>query len=115
MLAEDKSGETELLKSLEISLQNDFYEQVMRAYVNLGSVHLQQRNLHAADKYFSMGLEYSNEKDIYVFSLCMAGHYAKVKLHLGDWDESIELANSVLNNESVPPGNTVMPRFMLLL
>jgi DNA-binding CsgD family transcriptional regulator/tetratricopeptide (TPR) repeat protein len=115
MLTEDKSGETELVKSLEISLQNDFYEQAMRAYVNLGSIHLQQRNLKTADKYFSMGLEYSNEKDIYVFSLCMAGHYAKVKLHLGDWDESIELANSVLKKESVPLGNTVMPRFIIAI
>ena len=115
MLAEDKSGETELLKSLEISLQNDFYEQAMRAYVNLGSVHLQQRNLQASDQYFSMGLKYSNEKDIYVFSLCMAGHYAKVKLHLGDWDEGIELANSVLKKESVPPGNTVMPLYIIAI
>jgi DNA-binding CsgD family transcriptional regulator/DNA polymerase III delta prime subunit len=109
MLVQDKSGESDLLRSLEISLQNDLYEHVARAYTNLASIYLQQRKLYSADKYFSIGLEYANEKDIYVFSLCMAGHYAKVKLHLGDWNESIELANSVLNNESVPPGNKVMP------
>ncbi|MEJ2193431.1 MAG: LuxR C-terminal-related transcriptional regulator [Ignavibacteriaceae bacterium] len=115
MLADDKSGKIELLKSLEISLQNDFYEQAMRAYVNLGAIHLQQRNLQSADKYFSMGLEYSNETDIYVYSLCMLGHYAKVKLHLGDWEESIELANSVLKKESIPPGNKIMPRFIIAI
>jgi DNA-binding CsgD family transcriptional regulator len=115
MLVEDKSGESELLRAIEISLHHDFYEQVMRGYVNYGSIHLQQRNLHAADKYFSMGLEYSNEKDIYVFSLCMAGHYAKVKLHLGDWDKSIKLANSVLNNDSVPHGNRVMPLYVIAI
>jgi len=115
MLTEDKSGESELLKSLEMSLRNNFYEQAMRAYVNLGSIHLQQRNLQIADQYFSMGLEYSNEKDIYVFSLCMIGHYAKVKLHLGNWDESIELADSVLKKESVPPGNKVMPLFIIAI
>ncbi len=109
MLVGDKSGENELLKSLEISIQNGFYEQATRAFVNLGSVYLQQRNLKEAEKYFSRGLEYGNEKDIYVFSLCMAGHYAKVKLNLGNWDESIELANLVLNEESVPLGNTAMP------
>ena len=109
MSAGEKDGETTLLKSLEISLQNDFYEHATRAYVNLGSINLQQRNLHKAEKYFSKGLEYGNEKDIYVFSLCMAGHYAKTKLHLGFWDESVELANYVLNLKSVPPGNTVMP------
>lgn len=109
MLVEDKSGEYALLKSLEISLKNEYYEHVTRAYVNLGSVNLQQKNLQEAEKYFSRGLEFGNEKDIYIFSLCMAGHYAKTKLFLGNWDKSIELANLVLNKESVPPGNTVMP------
>ncbi len=113
--AGEKSGETALLKSLEISLKNDFYEHATRAYVNLGSIHLQQRNLFAADKYFSAGLEYGNEKDIYVFSLCMAGHYAKTKLHFGSWDEGIELANYVLKQKNVPPGNTVMPLNVLAI
>jgi len=109
MLDDEISGENDLIKSLEISAENDFYEHATRAYVNLGSIHLQQRNLIAADKYFYKGLEYGNEKDIYVFSLCMAGHYAKTKMHFGLWDESIELANSVLKEKSAPPGNTVMP------
>lgn len=109
LLDDDISGENDLLKSLEISVVNNLYEHATRAYVNLGSIHLQQRNLIAADKYFSRGLEYGNEKDIYVFSLCMAGHYAKTKMHFGFWDESIELANSVLKEKSTPPGNTVMP------
>jgi DNA-binding CsgD family transcriptional regulator/GTPase SAR1 family protein len=111
----EKSGETALLKSLEISLKNNFFEQATRAYVNLGSIHLQQRNLYEADKYFSKGLEYGNEKDIYVFSLCMAGHYAKTKLHSGSWDESIELANYVLKQKNAPPGNTVMPLNVLAI
>ena len=109
MLIGDQSGETDLLRSLEISIQNDFYEQATRCFVNLGSIHLQQRNLIEADKYFSQGLEYGNEKDIYVFSLCMAGHYGKSKLHLGNWEEATDLANLVLKQEIVPPGNTVMP------
>lgn len=108
MLGEDTSGQADLLKSLEISLQNNFYEQAARAYVNLGCAHLQQKNLFEADKIFLQGLEYCNEKDIYVFSLCMAGHYSKVKLHFGNWDEAIEDANSVLNKKSLPPGNSVM-------
>ena len=107
--AGEETGEIDLLKSLEISKENDLYEHATRAYVNLGSIHLQQRNLYSADKYFSNGLEYGNEKDIYVFSLCMAGHHAKAKLHLGLWDESIDLANYVLKQKDVPPGNKVMP------
>ena len=115
MLVDDESGEKDLLRSLEISTENDFFEHATRAYVNLGSIHLQQRNLISADKYFARGLEYGNEKDIYVFSLCMAGHYAKTKLHFGLWDESIDLSNYVLNQNSAPPGNTVMPLNVLAL
>lgn len=115
MSALKKSGETALLKSLDISVENDFFEHATRAYVNLGSINLQQRNLLAANKYFSKGLEYGNEKDIYVFSLCMAGHFAKAKLHFGSWEESIELANYVLKHINVPPGNTVMPLNVLAL
>ena len=109
MAAGEKDGEATLLKSLNISLKNDLFEHATRAYVNLASLSLQQRNLLVAEKYFTKGLEYGNEKDIYVFSLCMAGHYAKAKLHLGSLDESIELANYVLKHKNVPPGNTVMP------
>jgi len=115
MSAGEKSGETALLKSLNISLENDFYEHATRAYVNLGSINLQYRNLNAADQYFSKGLEYGNEKDIYVFSLCMAGHYAKTKLNFGSWNEGIELANYVLKHKNVPPGNTVMPLNVLAI
>ncbi len=115
MAAGEKDGEATLLKSLNISLENDLFEHATRAYVNLASISLQQRNLLAAEKYFTKGLEYGNEKDIYVFSLCMAGHYAKAKLHLGSLDESIELANYVLKHKNVPPGNTVMPLNVLAI
>ena len=115
MLTGDQSGELDLLRSLDISLKNDFYEQATRCYVNLGSIYLQQRNLSKAEKYFSSGLEYGNEKDIYVFSLCMAGHYGKTKLYIGDWEDAIDLANLVLKQESVPPGNTVMPLNVIAL
>jgi predicted ATPase/DNA-binding CsgD family transcriptional regulator len=109
LTTEDKSGESDLLRSLEISVENDFFEHATRALVNLGSINLQQRNLQIADKYFSKGMEYGNEKDIYVFSLCTAGHYAKTKLHFGLWDESVDLANLVLKQKNVPAGNTIMP------
>jgi DNA-binding CsgD family transcriptional regulator/tetratricopeptide (TPR) repeat protein len=115
LTTEDKSGESDLLRSLEISIENNFFEHATRAYVNLGSINLQQRNLQIADKYFSKGMEYGNEKDIYVYSLCIAGHYAKTKLHFGLWDESIELANYVLKQKSAPPGNTVMPLNVLAI
>ncbi len=113
MFADDFSGEEYLKKSLQISLQNDFTEQTSRAYINLGSALLQKRDLTKANKYFTEGSEYCNNKDLYTLSLCMAGHHANVKLYLGEWDEAVELANSVFQNEHVPGGNKIIPLFII--
>ena len=106
----DKAGEDELKKSLEISLKYDLFEHAVRAYINLGTINLNYKNLAEADNYFTAGIEYCNERDLYIFSLCQAGHHSKVKLFYGEWDKSIELANLVLNKENVPPGNRLLPQ-----
>ncbi len=105
----DYSGEECLKKSLEISLENNFYEHASRAYTNLGSILLQTRRLVEAEECFAAGSEYSNEKDLYTLSLCLAGHHAVVKLYLGKWDEAVEAASVVLKKENIPPGNKIAP------
>ncbi len=106
----DDSGEAELLKSLEIALSdNSFFEHAIRAYINLGGEYLYRRNLVKADRLFSEGVEFSREKDLYVFGLCLAGHHAKVKMLHGDWDKAAEMAEYVLNKKSVPSANRLMP------
>lgn len=115
MQAGDKAGENELKKSLEISLKYDLFEHVVRAYINLGSINLGYKNLAEADKYFTSGIEYCNEKDLYIFSLCQAGHHSKVKLLYGEWDKAVELANLVLTKENVPPGNRLLPQTIVAL
>jgi len=105
----DDTGREDLKRSLEISLRNDFYEHATRAYINLGSIEMLRRNLAEADRYFTAGSEYSNEKDLYIFSLCLAGHHSKVKLHLGKWDEAVDMTSDIFKKEIVPPGNKVMP------
>ena len=109
MFREDVSGEEDLKKSLELSLKNNFYEQASRAYVNLGSVLLQKRRLAEAEKYLSCGSEYCKRTDLYIFSLCMAGHNANTKLYTGEWNEAVELAGIVFKKEIIPFGNKIIP------
>jgi DNA-binding CsgD family transcriptional regulator len=109
MVTGDSSGESDLKRSLEISLRNNFFEHAERAYINYAGIKLQQRELAEADKYFSAGEEYGNEKDLYTLSLCLAGHHSKVKLHYGDWDAAVELAKLVLNKKNLPVANTLIP------
>lgn len=113
MFIGDFSGEEHLKKSLQISLQNEFVEHTMRAYINLGCVSLQNRDLQKAQKYFTEGSEYCSDKDLYTLILCMAAHHANVKLYLGKWDEAAEIANSVFQNENVPEGNKIIPLFII--
>ncbi len=105
----DVSGEADLKRSLEISLQHDYVEHAIRAYLNMGGMALYRRGLADADAYYSGGQNYSNEKDLYVFGLCLLGHYSKVKMHSGDWDKAVELSELVLSKQNVPPGNRLLP------
>ena len=105
----DAAGEADLKKSLEISLQHDYIEHAIRAYLNLGGMALYRRDLTNAELYYSGGRDYSNEKDLYVFGLCLLGHYSKVKMHYGDWDKAVEFSELVLSKQNVPPGNRLLP------
>lgn len=109
----DSSGEGCLKESLKMSLKHDFYEHASRGYTNLGSIFLQSRRLHEADVCFSAGIEYSNEKDLYTLSLCLAGHHIIVKLYLGNWDEAAETASMILRKENVPMGNKTAPNLVI--
>ncbi len=113
MFVDDFSGDEHLRKSLQISLQNDFVEHTMRAYINLGCILLQKRDLKRANKYFTEGTEYCSDKDLYTLILCMAAHHANVKLYRGEWEEAAEIANSVFQNENVPEGNKIIPLFII--
>ncbi len=113
MVADDQAGEDYLKRSLELSLQNDFFEHAARAYTNLGSCYLGQRNLTEADKYFATGLEYCNGKDLFTYGLCVVGHYAYTKLCLGKWEEAIELSNVILKRDDLAVANSVIPLCIL--
>jgi DNA-binding CsgD family transcriptional regulator len=109
MFASDDSGEKYLKKSLELSLQNDLHEHVCRAYVNLGTASMYRRNLTEADKFFSAAVDYANEKDIKLASLCVAGEIAQIKLHLGKWDEAFEISYEVYSDTNAPVMDKLMP------
>ncbi|HEY6625741.1 MAG TPA: response regulator transcription factor, partial [Ignavibacteriaceae bacterium] len=109
MFASDDSGEKYLKKSLELSLQNDLHEHVCRANVNLGTASMYRRNLTEADTFFSAAVDYANEKDIKLASLCVAGEAAQIKLHMGNWDEAFEISYEVYADTNAPVMDKLMP------
>lgn len=109
LFASDETGEKDLKKSLELSLQNDFHEHACRAYVNLGTVNMYKRNLPEADKFFTNAIEYSNEKDISLADLCVTGEAALTKLHMGKWDEAFDISYTIYEKSSVPVMDKILP------
>ena len=109
MLADDPSGQNYLKKSIQISLDNNFYEHASRGYVNLGSNYLERKNIKEANNYLMLAMEYANGKDLNIFELYSAGHYALAKLFSGDWDEALEIVNNILNSKNIPKRNRIIP------
>ena len=113
MFVDDPVGEVHLKKSLELSIKNNYSEHASRAYTNMGCVLLQRRRLNEASKYFIEGTEYFNEKDLYVYGLCMAGHHAHLKLYMGQWDEAVEMLNVIFRRDNIPDANKIVPLFVV--
>ena len=113
MMAGDESGEVYLKESLELSIQNNYPEYAARAYDNLGIAYVWARNLQKSFKYFTEGLDYSNDKDIDTLGLCIAGCLTKTKLHIGNWDNAVKTASMVLKRANVPLMNKILPLYVV--
>ena len=96
MFTYDDTGETILKESLRLSLQKGFDENASRTYLNLGLKYLSRRNLEIANKYYTEGIEHSNEKDLDNYWRSMLGGISKISLYLGNWDEAVEKAKIVI-------------------
>jgi DNA-binding CsgD family transcriptional regulator/tetratricopeptide (TPR) repeat protein len=113
MCGNDDSGKSYMDKGLELSLENGFHEEAARTYNNLGSTYLWRRNLSEAEKYFSLGLKYCNEKDIESLAMTMLGDLARTKLFMCKWDDAVETANLVLKKENISLMNKIIPLYVI--
>ena len=54
-----------LQQSLEIALKNSFHEHAARAYSNLGSIAVKQKDYVLAKKILDEGIQYCEDRDLY--------------------------------------------------
>jgi len=109
MFASDDSGEMFLKNSLKLSIENDLNEHACRAYVNWGTVNMYRRNLTEADTLFTSAIDYSNEKDISLADLCVTGEVGQIKLHMGRWDEALDISITIYERNNVPVMDKILP------
>lgn len=96
--AGDVGGYDDLERSLKIALERNLQEHIARAYTNLSSSGIAQRNYELGRRYASQGIAYCEEHDLDAWVLYMMSWRARLKLELGDWAGAGEDAEKVLRN-----------------
>jgi DNA-binding CsgD family transcriptional regulator/tetratricopeptide (TPR) repeat protein len=100
-LAGNDQGRFKLEESLRLALANNLQEHAARAFTNLASMTVRNRNYRQAMRYLNNGIAYTTEHDIDAFKLYMTAWRARAHFEQGDWDSAAEDAEFVLGHYQV--------------
>ena len=92
----NETGESKLLRSLKIALDNGYEEHAARAFTNLGCRNTDNKRYEKGEKYFLEGMNYCIEHDLDSWKLYIQAWLARVYFETGRWDEAGEMAQKVL-------------------
>ena len=95
----NKAGMEKLLRSLDMADELGMDENVGRAYLNLTSCMTQQQMYEGFMDLARAGAEYCLEHGLELWRMWVLADTARAHLHLGDWSQATEIAESVLNGE----------------
>jgi DNA-binding CsgD family transcriptional regulator len=99
---DDPDGEKKLNESLTIALRHNLHEHVARAYTNLSSTFVTNRNYAKALVAFHAGLGYCEEHDLDSWRYYMLSEKCRLLVHTGQWSQAETLALSLYNNPLHP-------------
>jgi DNA-binding CsgD family transcriptional regulator len=102
-----------LEESLQLSLAHRLEEHAARAYCNLGSAYVLERNYRRAIEYLDAGIAYCVENDLASWSPYMTSWRARVWLETGNWQAAASEARTLLAQPDVP-AITAIPAMALL-
>ena len=106
--------EPELRHALSIALENGVENEAGFAYTNLHELHCGDREYAKADPYFHDGVAYCEDRDLGTYWTCLRGVRTASLQRLGRWDESVQLAEAVLNVVASPV-NRMIPMTSLAM
>jgi DNA-binding CsgD family transcriptional regulator/tetratricopeptide (TPR) repeat protein len=96
LIAHDEQGRIKLEESLRLSLAHGFQEHAARAYTNLGSAALRDRNYRLAIDYFDSGVDYTSHHDLDFQAFYMMAWRARAHFEQGEWDHAADDATFLL-------------------
>jgi ATP/maltotriose-dependent transcriptional regulator MalT len=94
------AGHAKVEQSLELALEHDLEEHVVRAYTNLSSTALSAKRYDAAADHVRAGIAYATEHDLDSWRLYMLGTRAVLALEQGRWDEAADVSAEVVRSAS---------------
>jgi DNA-binding CsgD family transcriptional regulator/tetratricopeptide (TPR) repeat protein len=107
--AGDPEGRATLERSLELALAGGLEEHAARAYTNIASQALQQRDYATAGEYLGRGIAYCREHDVDSWRLYMTGWLARLHFDRGRWDEAADAAATVLRYPNPAAPSRIKP------
>jgi len=103
LIGGDTAGWADLERSLRLALAGGFQEHVARAYTNLASTSVSDRNYGQAFRYLSEGLAYCEDHDLESWRLYMLAWSARAKFEQGDWNGASDDAEALLQHSRTAP------------
>ena len=104
------AGWLELERSLELSLQRGLYEHVGRAFTNLATFAITNRDYRTGGTYVTRGLSFCGEHEFYMAEAYLRVFRARRNFEQGAWDAALDEAEELLRQ----PGLSVAARIPAL-
>jgi hypothetical protein len=98
-----------LRQSLDIALADRHEAEVGRAYVNLHASHAADRDWATAERYFTPGIAYCDDRDITTYSIFLRSERTSVLERTGRWDEAVALCRELLRKGGPSPNIRLCP------
>jgi DNA-binding CsgD family transcriptional regulator/tetratricopeptide (TPR) repeat protein len=98
-----------LRQALEVALAGQHEKEAGRAYVNMHSCYVADRDWAAAQSCYTEGVAYCDDHDITTYAIFLRCEHSSVMERTGRWDEAVELCRQLLANEGPSPHIRIGP------
>jgi DNA-binding CsgD family transcriptional regulator/tetratricopeptide (TPR) repeat protein len=99
------SGMDTIERALRIAVDADLPEAAGRAFANLQSTSNEQNRFAEAERFYTEGMAYCDERELRVFTSCLLGGHAETMVLTGNWDEAADTGRLVLERKRISPVN----------
>ncbi len=104
-----QDGMEPIRQALRTALDADLQEAAGRAYTSLQEGAISLHRFDEAERYYTEGMAYCEDRELGVFSMCLMGWRAHTLLLLGRWDEAEGICTRMLDHPGISPVNRLNP------